>query len=40
LATFSSLRRVTLGGAGHMMHWTQPEELADVVLSFFGEVDA
>jgi len=40
LASFSSLRKVTLDGAGHMMHWTQPDELANVVLSFLGELDA
>ena len=27
LAAFASLRRVTLDGAGHMLHWTRPAEL-------------
>lgn len=27
LAAFPSLRRVTLEGAGHMLHWTRPAEL-------------
>lgn len=27
LAAFGSLRRVTLEGAGHMLHWTRPAEL-------------
>jgi pimeloyl-ACP methyl ester carboxylesterase len=36
LAAFASLRRATIEGAGHMMHWTHPQELAEVVLSFLG----
>jgi pimeloyl-ACP methyl ester carboxylesterase len=35
LGSFVSLRRATLEGAGHMMHWTRPDELARVLLEFF-----
>jgi pimeloyl-ACP methyl ester carboxylesterase len=34
LAAFSDLRRAELAGAGHMMHWTNPAELASVLVSF------
>ena len=29
---------VTLAGAGHMMHWTQPERLAQAVVGFLAAV--
>lgn len=32
LAHFRSLRRATLEGAGHMIHWTRPAELAALLL--------
>jgi pimeloyl-ACP methyl ester carboxylesterase len=34
LAAFAHVDRATLEGAGHMMHWTQPHELADLLTSF------
>jgi pimeloyl-ACP methyl ester carboxylesterase len=34
LAHFRNLTEHTLEGAGHMMHWTQPRALADVLLKF------
>ena len=36
LAAFASHDHETLEGAGHMMHWTQPNELASLLLAFFG----
>jgi pimeloyl-ACP methyl ester carboxylesterase len=36
LAAFARLERVTLEGAGHMMHWTQPDELSARLLTFFA----
>ncbi|MEZ4406621.1 MAG: alpha/beta hydrolase [Polyangiales bacterium] len=33
-------RTVTLDGAGHMMHWTQPTELARTLAEFFAEREA
>ena len=37
LGSFANLRRASLEGAGHMMHWTRPDELARVLLGFFDE---
>ena len=34
LAAFAHADRATLEGAGHMMHWTQPDELAALLLGF------
>jgi pimeloyl-ACP methyl ester carboxylesterase len=34
LAAFEKLERVTLEGAGHMLHWTKPAELVKVLLAF------
>jgi pimeloyl-ACP methyl ester carboxylesterase len=34
LATFPNARRVDLASAGHMIHWTAPEALADAILGF------
>jgi pimeloyl-ACP methyl ester carboxylesterase len=34
LAAFAKLERVTLDGAGHMLHWTKPAELVKVLLAF------
>lgn len=36
LAAFANVRRATLEDAGHMMHWSQPEALADVLSSFLS----
>jgi pimeloyl-ACP methyl ester carboxylesterase len=36
LASFSKLERRTIEGAGHMMHWTRPHELAEILLGFWG----
>jgi pimeloyl-ACP methyl ester carboxylesterase len=33
-AWFADRREVTLAGAGHMMHWTRPADLAGVVVAF------
>ncbi len=35
LAAIGNLSRVTLAGAGHMMHWTQPDPLAAALLAHF-----
>ncbi len=35
LAAFAQLERATLDGAGHMMHWTRPLELADILVDFW-----
>lgn len=35
LAAFGDLEHVELDGAGHMVHWTRPAELADLVSGFF-----
>lgn len=32
LEAFASLERETIEGAGHMMHWTKPDELAALLL--------
>jgi pimeloyl-ACP methyl ester carboxylesterase len=34
LQGFRQLQQTTLEGAGHMMHWTRPNELAAALLSF------
>lgn len=36
LAAFSDLARVTLEGAGHMLHWTKPAELSRALVQFLG----
>jgi pimeloyl-ACP methyl ester carboxylesterase len=36
LAAFTKLERVTLEDAGHMMHWTRPNELAAVLAAFIA----
>jgi pimeloyl-ACP methyl ester carboxylesterase len=35
LAAFSNLTRLTMVDAGHMMHWTKPNELASALVSFW-----
>jgi len=35
LAAFRKLERVTIEGAGHMVHWTRPRELAHHLRNFF-----
>lgn len=37
LAAFQRLTRETLEGAGHMLHWTRPTELAALLADFFAE---
>jgi pimeloyl-ACP methyl ester carboxylesterase len=37
LASFASLERVDLAGAGHMMHWTRAEEVAARLLTFWSK---
>ena len=37
VATIQNARRVDLEGAGHMMHWTQPQALAEALVSFVRE---
>jgi len=36
LAAFARLTRAVLAGAGHMVHWTQPDALASLLLDFVG----
>ena len=36
LACFARLERRTIEGAGHMMHWTRPAEVARVLAEFFS----
>jgi pimeloyl-ACP methyl ester carboxylesterase len=36
VAAFAAVDRVEIAGAGHMMHWTKPDELAGLLLRFFG----
>lgn len=36
LAAFARLERVVLEGAGHMVHWTRPVELAAHLVRFFA----
>lgn len=33
LKEFKSVERVTLEGAGHMIHWTRPDELAELIVA-------
>jgi pimeloyl-ACP methyl ester carboxylesterase len=35
LASFAKLERRTIEGAGHMMHWTRPDELAEILVAFW-----
>ncbi len=35
LARFRTLTRTVIEGAGHMMHWTHPAELADELVAFW-----
>ncbi len=37
LEALAPARRVTLAGAGHMMHWTAPEGLAEAIDAFLAE---
>ncbi len=37
LAAFAQLSRVEIEGAGHMMHWTKPAELARSLVSFWQQ---
>jgi pimeloyl-ACP methyl ester carboxylesterase len=30
------VRRAVIDGAGHMMHWTKPADLAELLLGFFA----
>jgi pimeloyl-ACP methyl ester carboxylesterase len=34
VAGFRDVRTAEIAGAGHMMHWTRPEELAELLLGF------
>lgn len=34
LAAFAHVDRATIEGAGHMMHWTKPDELASLLVGF------
>jgi pimeloyl-ACP methyl ester carboxylesterase len=36
LACLAKLERRTIEGAGHMMHWTRPHELAEILVSFLS----
>ncbi len=36
LAAFARLTKKSLPGAGHMMHWTQPEAVAKLLVDFFS----
>jgi pimeloyl-ACP methyl ester carboxylesterase len=36
IGSFSTLERAEIDDAGHMMHWTHPAELSDLLLRFFG----
>jgi pimeloyl-ACP methyl ester carboxylesterase len=36
LAAIRHLERAALEGAGHMMHWTRPGELAELLVRFWG----
>ncbi len=38
LAAFAKLERVDLEGAGHMMHWTQPEALSQALIAWLGRI--
>ncbi len=37
LACFATLRRAELPDAGHMMHWTEPDRLAGILVEFWNE---
>ena len=37
LAGFSNVERATIEGAGHMLHWTRPDELAAILVAFLGK---
>ncbi len=36
LAAFSDLQRAELPAAGHMVHWTEPEALAALLIAHLG----
>ena len=36
VAAFANVERHTIEDAGHMMHWTKPEDLSARLLAFFG----
>ena len=36
LAAFATCERAELGDAGHMVHWTQPEQLSKLLLAHLG----
>lgn len=35
IACFGDVKRATLAGAGHMMHWTRPNELSSLLVEFW-----
>jgi pimeloyl-ACP methyl ester carboxylesterase len=35
LAAFAKLTRITIDGAGHMMHWTRPADVAESLIAFW-----
>ncbi len=37
VAAFQHLERIDIEGAGHMVHWTKPTELARAILDFFEQ---
>lgn len=37
LAMLRDVKHVELEDAGHMMHWTEPQKLAGLLIDFFGE---
>jgi pimeloyl-ACP methyl ester carboxylesterase len=39
LAAFPRIERVEVAGAGHMLHWTRPEELGALLVRFFSDGD-
>jgi pimeloyl-ACP methyl ester carboxylesterase len=34
LAAFARLERIEIADAGHMMHWSRPDELSHAILRF------
>jgi pimeloyl-ACP methyl ester carboxylesterase len=36
VSAFRDVRRAVIDGAGHMMHWTKPADLAELLLGFFA----
>ena len=38
LEAFTTLTQVALEDAGHMVHWTEPEELASLLLAHLGHL--